>query len=312
MHTTDRLRTAAKGAIPAMVLAALAFGASPALAAPPPNDAFNMALSAQDGSVTGTNVDATREVGEPNHQADRAARASIWYVFTAPANGTAKIDTCQSEFNTVLGIYEGNAVGALRKLASDDDSCGGVGTSRTAVPVTRGQTLRIAVAGWTDQADFYQTGFVKLRVAFAPTTAPGPTPTPAPPTTGPGVLSLNPPGPLFTGQKRTLRASRSGRFTFAFLAQPGLTGKVTLKSAKKLRLRPRGRKKRLSLGRKSFAVPGNATVKLRFKLSRKNRRVLRKKRKIKVKASMVLRNAAGKRTVATRRFTLKAPKRKRP
>jgi hypothetical protein len=95
-------------------------------AAPPANDDFANAQdlgSESSASASGTNVDATAEPGEPDH-AGIPARASVWYRWTAPENGQVRIETCDSDFDTVLAVYTGSAVDALTPVASNDDTCG--------------------------------------------------------------------------------------------------------------------------------------------------------------------------------------------
>ena len=60
----------------------------------PPNDNFANALvlAGNSGSLTGTNRDATKEPGEPNH-AGGPGGASIWYRWTAPNSGQVTFDT---------------------------------------------------------------------------------------------------------------------------------------------------------------------------------------------------------------------------
>src|SRR5216110_2970325 len=55
-------------------------------------------------SVTGSNVGATREPGEPNH-AHLAGGRSVWWSWTPPRDGTVVIDTIGSAFDTVLAVY---------------------------------------------------------------------------------------------------------------------------------------------------------------------------------------------------------------
>src|SRR5205807_2045387 len=61
---------------------------------PPPNDNFvnRISISAAAKTVTGLNVGATREAGEPNH-AGNAGGASVWWTWTAPSNGTYTVTT---------------------------------------------------------------------------------------------------------------------------------------------------------------------------------------------------------------------------
>ncbi len=112
------------------------------------NDNFSVAtaIAGSEGTETGSNFTATKEAGEPNH-AGNAGGASIWYNWTAPANGTVTFDTVGSDFDTLLGAYAGTAVNSLATLAGDDDAAGS-GWSRVSFRVTSGQAYRIAVDGW--------------------------------------------------------------------------------------------------------------------------------------------------------------------
>jgi hypothetical protein len=133
--------------------------AAPAAAqAPPPNDAFAAAaaLAGTETTAAGTNVDATKEPGEPNHAGD-VGGSSVWWRWTAPASGGFTIDTCDSAFDTVLAVYTGAAVTALTPVRSNDDACD-VGSSVTFV-ATSGEVYSIAVDGLDGE-----TGQIELRV----------------------------------------------------------------------------------------------------------------------------------------------------
>ncbi|HUR47800.1 MAG TPA: lysyl oxidase family protein [Candidatus Saccharimonadales bacterium] len=114
---------------------------------PPVNDAFAncQILAGTAGRTTGYNIGATREPGEPDHNFSFSWR-SVWYCWTAPTNGPAVFDTIGSDFDTLLGIYTGNNVNALTRMASDNDSGGGV-ASRAMFNAVQGTTYRIAVDG---------------------------------------------------------------------------------------------------------------------------------------------------------------------
>ena len=68
-------------------------GSRPVAAAPPSNDVFATAtvLVGDSGSLVGTNVDASGEVGEPAHGGFGPAR-SVRYDWTAAATGNAVVD----------------------------------------------------------------------------------------------------------------------------------------------------------------------------------------------------------------------------
>src|SRR6267378_7953283 len=90
--------------------------------AQPSNDAFanGQSLSGSTGSVTGSNVGATKETGEPNHAGDPGGH-SVWYRWTASASTPVTIDTIGSNFDTLLAVYTGSSVGSLTTIASNDD-----------------------------------------------------------------------------------------------------------------------------------------------------------------------------------------------
>lgn len=130
----------------------LAFGA-------PANDSFAAAqpLSGNPVSASGSNVDATMEPGEPSH-AGQPGGHSVWWAWTAAASGSVTIGTCGSDFDTLLAVYTGSAVGALGPVASNDDTCGS--QSSVTFNAQAGQVYRIAVDGAYDE-----TGNIQLNVA---------------------------------------------------------------------------------------------------------------------------------------------------
>ena len=115
----------------------------------PANDAFANAqtVTGGTGTATGTNTGASKESGEPNHGGNTGGR-SIWYAWTAPSTGTARFQTCGSDYDTTLAVYTGAVVNNLTALAGNDDHCGL--QSRIEFPVTSGTTYRIAVDGYSD------------------------------------------------------------------------------------------------------------------------------------------------------------------
>jgi hypothetical protein len=116
----------------------------------PINDNFanRIALSGTSVTVTGSNSNATKEAGEPNHGGNAGGR-SVWYTWTAPSSGTVTIDTHSSNFDTLLGVYTGNSVSSLTTIAeNDDDPSGGTTTSRVTFAVTAGTVYQIAVDGY--------------------------------------------------------------------------------------------------------------------------------------------------------------------
>jgi hypothetical protein len=74
--------------------------------------------------------------------------------WTAPADGTASVNTLLNDGDTVLGVYTGAAVGSLTSIAADDDDVNGSSGSRTTFFATNGTTYYIAVDSKDIGAEF--------------------------------------------------------------------------------------------------------------------------------------------------------------
>ncbi len=134
----------------------------------------SISTQAAGGTTTGTNVNATKQTGEPNH-AGNAGGKSVWWKWTAPANGTVTFDTAGSALDTLLGFYIGTSVSALTERAQNDDVVTGTTTSRIAdIAVTGGTVYYIAVDGYSDTSGI-AAGDITLNYSFAatPTGTPG-------------------------------------------------------------------------------------------------------------------------------------------
>ena len=124
------------------------------LQAPPQNDLFAGSTELppvafqQDGTLSSN---AGSEPGEPAILGDPAEH-SVWYRWTAPRSGPVRIDTCSSDFDTMLAVYTGSSLGTLTEVASDDDGAAALpgcegGDSRLEFAATAGQEYRIAIDG---------------------------------------------------------------------------------------------------------------------------------------------------------------------
>lgn len=111
-------------------------------------------------TVTGSNVGATHETGEPNVLGLSGGK-SVWWTWTAPVTGTTYLKTSGSNFDTTLGVYRGSAVNSLTLVAANDDEnyWSGLFTSRVAFNAVAGQKYQILVDGY--QGD---SGSIKLTV----------------------------------------------------------------------------------------------------------------------------------------------------
>src|SRR5687768_12510905 len=133
---------------------------------PPANDNFASAqtITGCSGSVTGTNVGATRESGEPNHSPDNGGGdRSVWYRWQAPASSTVTFTTSGSGFDTVLGAYSGSSVGSLSSLGKSDDITDSDKTSTLTIGAISGTTYRIAVDGYNNGGSGGDVGPVTLN-----------------------------------------------------------------------------------------------------------------------------------------------------
>ena len=75
----------------------------------------------------------------------------VWYRWVAPCNGSARIDTCGSAFDTVLSLHTGANCATLTQVACSDNSLGECGgpSAQAAItaPITAGTTYFIRVTG---------------------------------------------------------------------------------------------------------------------------------------------------------------------
>lgn len=110
----------------------------------------------------------TAQGSEPNH-AGNPARRSVWYVWRPTANGSATVTTRGSALDTVLAVYQGNQVGRLRAITSNDNETGGRKSSRVIFGVRNGETYYLAVDGKNGATGTYTlTATMNGAVAPAP------------------------------------------------------------------------------------------------------------------------------------------------
>jgi hypothetical protein len=138
--------------------------------ATPPNDNFANATTVGMGRFTAVTFAATTEPGEPT-AVDAGCGPTlgtigktVWYRFTATANGTMTMNTVGSDFDTVLAVYTGPAVNSLVRVACDDDSAGE--QSQLTMPVVAGTTYHVQVGGFNGAAG-------NVVINFGPIPGPG-------------------------------------------------------------------------------------------------------------------------------------------
>ncbi len=122
------------------------------VAVPPPNDNFANRIAAPPGSTsrTGSNLLATKEVGEPINPAGAAGDTTVWWTWTAPAGGQVRIDTNGSDYDTTLAVYRGSALGALTLVGDNDDDPNAPDyTSAVTFTAEAGVTYAVQVSGYS-------------------------------------------------------------------------------------------------------------------------------------------------------------------
>ena len=124
-----------------------------------PNNNFANArvLSGSTATVNGTNVSATEEAGEDVYCTEdvcsdnSTVTRSVWYRWTSPGNGPATVDLCAAnDFDTMLAVFTGSALGSLTNLASNNNSVDcppGSYASKVSFGAAQGTTYQIVVDG---------------------------------------------------------------------------------------------------------------------------------------------------------------------
>ena len=97
--------------------------------------------------VMGSNVGTSTENGEPTGRGFSRYGNTVWWTWTAPANGMVRMDTFGSSFNTELGVFTGSAVNALQQIAFNDNAPGSSDVSLVTFTAVEGTQYQIQVSG---------------------------------------------------------------------------------------------------------------------------------------------------------------------
>jgi len=127
------------------------------------NLGLRTAINGSSGVLSGSNLGATKETGEPNH-AGKVGGKSVWVRWRAPANGIATLRTRGSDFDTLLGIYTGTDISDLVPVVSDDDR-GGFGSSQASFNAVADTEYLVAIDGYAGAS-----GNIALSWNLDPTT----------------------------------------------------------------------------------------------------------------------------------------------
>jgi hypothetical protein len=114
------------------------------------NDDFGKALPLGGDLPTqseGSNRFAGKQAGEPDHAGD-AGGSSVWFKWTAPRSGTVSVDSCDSDFDTLLAVYTGATLATLAPVQGNDDGSGSCAPgSHLSFEAVANTTYRIALDG---------------------------------------------------------------------------------------------------------------------------------------------------------------------
>jgi hypothetical protein len=220
----------------------------------PANDSFAAATvippELGSTSIAGSNRNATGEPGEPDHfYGDTAPTASVWYRWTPAQDADISVDTCDSDFDTVLALYSGTSLDDLTPLAQNDDGCrGGLGSSLIAT-ARSGVTYWIAVEGLSSSEG-------RFTLAFEA----GP-PDRTPPRVGLSIATKRLSSAIEKGVRMRVSASEHARVCVVV--------RISLRRARALGLRPSRRDRRaggvaLTGSCPYFREAGERAMRLRF------------------------------------------------
>lgn len=140
---------------------------------PPANDECAGAIAVTAGATSFTTVEATdSSFGVPINCSSSNGPdvfSDVWFTYQAPANGFLLVNTCGSDFNSQLAVYnQGCPNGTSPVLNCSDDECGDDASLMTLA--LAGQTVVIRVASAEDN----NQGEGILNIAFDPLEDPCP------------------------------------------------------------------------------------------------------------------------------------------
>jgi hypothetical protein len=244
----------------------------------PPNDAFVDAIRLRPGRIQGTNVLASRELGEPS--VESGGGGSVWYRYRTNTRQRVTLDTTNSSFDTLLGVFTGD-LGSLRKIATNDD--GGAGdTSQLSFTAVPRRTYWIVVDGYENARGSFELGLSDGSIAGVGVTVGAPQST-----------------DLSTVIDRGLRTSVGCRRSCRLEVQV----RVSARTARRIGLpRSAGRVLARTTGRLSGDERDVAAV---LRLSRAARRALRGESSVTVNVRAELRGSRSRNRYVTRTVTLR-------
>lgn len=103
-----------------------------------------------DGVYFGSTAEATND---GNACGQTGSAPDVWYRFTADENVILRVNTCVSNYDTVLSLHTGCPGTAANMLDCNDDAC--ALSSRVSASLAANQTVWIRVSGWNGASGSY-------------------------------------------------------------------------------------------------------------------------------------------------------------
>jgi hypothetical protein len=150
------------------VLAVIPLSAASAFASAPSNDNFDQAIviNGDSGDLSGSNVGATGQAGEPDHAgaslaagcanattttsgaSDPACETSVWWAWTPATTGQYIAQLCYgADFPATIAVYTGSSVDSLTEVTSAGQTDKGCQGPNVRIDASLGTTYHIAVSG---------------------------------------------------------------------------------------------------------------------------------------------------------------------
>jgi len=114
------------------------------------NDDFAnaQAINSDTATITGDNIASGFEADEPN---SFFSGGSVWYRWTAPNTGQTAIDTCNTDYDPIMGVFTGSAVNSLTPpgpgLGFINNGCVSGFGDKTSFTAQAGTTYNIQISG---------------------------------------------------------------------------------------------------------------------------------------------------------------------
>ena len=121
----------------------------------PANDQCSGAIAMTSGTVYTANTSGATSTGDPTQACSSPLGSGVWYSFTANSAGQVTVNTCGSDFDTVMAVYGGTCAGLtpVTGACNDDNgpSCSGFAASLT-FSATAGATYWVVIGGYQGEA----------------------------------------------------------------------------------------------------------------------------------------------------------------